>query len=687
MVAVAVAIFRGNVTASTLVDLTRAIAYTTSVQGAHTIVLVVANAIHVDVSGTIATALANGIFLIAVAVAIARRRIGTTAFVNRAGTVANATRVNHANAVIFVVTNAIHVVVGKAVTTAVANGILLVAIAVTIAFRDVCAAARIDLTGAIAHATRVQRADAVIHVITNAIGIGVCRAVTTTNAQGVELVAVAVTIAFRNVCTSTLVNCSRTVANPALVECTHAIVYVVANAVGICVCVTIAAANTNGVELVAVAVTIANGDVCTSAFVNLTWAVAYATCIQRSDTVVHVVTNAVGISVCFAVTAAHAQGVKLVAITVAIAFGDVCTSAFINRTRTVAKATLVELTHASVYVVANAIGIGVGGAVSITNAECVKLVAVAVAIAFRDVCTSAFVNLTWAVAYATCIQRSDTVVLVVTDAVSIGVGGAVTTTHAQSVELISVTVAISFRNVSASTIVNGTRAIANPASVERAYAIVHIVTNPVGIGVFRAVTTTHAKGVELVAIAIAIAFGNVCTSTLVNLPRTVANSAFIQGSHAVIHVVTKVIAIGVGGTVATTFPEGIFHVSFAITSILSDPFTATNAAFVQNQAAVIIFCGICVEIASGLIRTARDGAGVELNHVSPFVLLRARRKDLNINLARQGSFSGDLHHENFQIWTCKALMSVGLVDAGKCDKPSATCFVIHREAGTKSHVI
>ena len=59
----------------------------------------------------------------------------------------------------------------------------------------------------------IEFTNAVINVVTDAIGIDICRAVATTNTEGVEQVAVAVAGSCRDVSTSTFINRSVTIAN------------------------------------------------------------------------------------------------------------------------------------------------------------------------------------------------------------------------------------------------------------------------------------------------------------------------------------------------------------------------------------------------------------------------------------------------------------------------------------------
>ena len=74
-------------------------------------------------------------------------------------------------------------------------------------------------------------------IVTDAIAIGVCFAVSTTNAEGVELVSVAVTVSLWDVRTSTLVYGTWSVAASAFVVRPKAVVYIVSYAVSVAVVV------------------------------------------------------------------------------------------------------------------------------------------------------------------------------------------------------------------------------------------------------------------------------------------------------------------------------------------------------------------------------------------------------------------------------------------------------------------
>jgi len=256
----------------------------------------------------------------------------------------------------------------------------LVAVAVTSSSRNVITSARVDFTWPVANAARVERTNAVVHVVTNAIGIGVSRTVTATYTEGVQLVAVAVASSFGDVRASAFQHCARTVANSTSIQRSHAIIHVVANAIGIGVCRTITSACTEGVQLVAVAVAISCGDLGTSARVDFTWPVADAACVKCAYAIVDIVANAIGIGVSRTIATACTECVQLVAVAVTISCGDVGTSARVNFTWAIADTARVERTNAVVHIVANAIGIGVSGAIAATYTEGIFVDAIAIAI-------------------------------------------------------------------------------------------------------------------------------------------------------------------------------------------------------------------------------------------------------------------------------------------------------------------
>ena len=112
----------------------------------------------------------------------------------------------------------------------------MVSVAVAVTVRDVIATALIDGTGAVADATGVQRTDAIIDVVADAIAVGIGRTGSTTDAEGVGLVSVAVAVTVRDVFATALIDCSWSSTNTAFIEHSEAIIFVITNAVAIRIC-------------------------------------------------------------------------------------------------------------------------------------------------------------------------------------------------------------------------------------------------------------------------------------------------------------------------------------------------------------------------------------------------------------------------------------------------------------------
>ena len=94
--------------------------------------------------------------------------------------------------------------------------------------------------------------------------------------------------------------------------------------------------------------------------------------------------------------------------------------------------------------------------------------------------------------------------------------------------MIAIAIAVACWNVRASTLVDRPWTVAYSTSVVRANAFINVVTNAIRIYISCTRASANANGVELVAIAIAIAFWNVRTSTLEDLSWTIANTTSVK---------------------------------------------------------------------------------------------------------------------------------------------------------------
>jgi len=230
-------------------------------------------------------------------------------------------------------------------------------------------------------ARRGVAAATAFEVVANAVLVRIGRTIATTNAQSVELVAIAVAIVSRLFVTATIVNGTRTVADATSINGAYAVVHIVAHAIAIGIGCAVTAANIQGIQHVAVAITGTIGKFVATAVASRSGAVADAAFIQLTDAVVHVVANAIVVGIGCAVTATHAQGVELVAIAITVTCGKGCTAAIINRSRTVADVTSVKGPYTVVNVVADVIAVGIGLAVTAAAAQSVFIQAVLVAAA------------------------------------------------------------------------------------------------------------------------------------------------------------------------------------------------------------------------------------------------------------------------------------------------------------------
>ena len=89
------------------------------------------------------------------------------------------------------------------------------------------------------------------------------------------------------------------------------------------------------------------------------------------------------------------------------------------------------------------------------------------------------------------------------------------------------------------------------------YTRIFVVADAIEINVCRTISTTLKQGVKLGAVAVTIPCGNGVTTALVDGSRAVANPASVKLAHAVVYIVTDAIGIVVRGAAATTLSDSI----------------------------------------------------------------------------------------------------------------------------------
>ena len=280
-----------------------------------------------------------------------------------------------ATAALYVVANAVLIGIGRAIATAYAQGVELVAIAIAIASRLLITSAIVNRARTIANAACIQSADAVIHIVAHAIAVGIGCATSAAHAQGIQYVSIAITCAIREVIASAIPGCARPIANATFIQSAHTVVHVVAHAIAVGIGRTITAAHAQGVGLVSIAVTVTGRLLVATAIVDRAGTIAHPTCIYDSAAAVIVrgigivvasrfigasvvligIAHPVSVEVRFAVSSTISDGIQLIAVAVAISCRDFRTPAVQHCARSVAHTASIERSNAIVYFIANLI--------------------------------------------------------------------------------------------------------------------------------------------------------------------------------------------------------------------------------------------------------------------------------------------------------------------------------------------
>ena len=498
--------------------------------------------------------------------------------------------------------------------------------AIAIARRNVMTSAFVNLSRPVANAASVKCADAGVHVVAHPVAIHIRVARASANAQSIHLVSVAIAISFRQVFAPAFVHDARTVAHPAGIQRAHAIVDVVADTIVVEVLRTRAATVADGVQLVSIAIAVARGNELASAGVNGARSVANAACIQGANASIFVVADAVKVHVEVAPASAHPDGVLFASEAVAFSGLDVVATALVHRARAVAHPTRVEGADAVVVHVANAVVVHIGGAIPAAFAKDVLDVALAVAFAVWDFVTSALKDGARAVAFATFVQFADTRILIVADAIAVQVFGTIASAHAQGVLNIAVAVAFAFFDFVAAAFQDSAWPVAFPAFVDFADAGVFVVANPVAVQVLCTIPTACAQGVFDVAFAIAIPGWDVRASAFVHGARSVANATGVVGSNAVVHVVAHAVVVLISCAGPTAFSEDI-RGDARTSALVNGAWTVANAANVKRPDAIVYVVADAVQIGIRLAIAAAHSSGIWKVALAPAVMQVKVRQD------------------------------------------------------------
>ena len=525
------------------------------------VVDIITDAVTVRISSTGTAADAEGVELIARTVAIAGQDAGTTAdtaFVDGAArAIGRVIEVagRHIGAVVRIVTNAVGIAVGS-IATAHATGIDLIAKAIAVTGGDAGSAADAALIGEEASVIgkRIEVAGreigAVVEVVTDTITVQI-RSGATAYATGVELVAITVAVASRY---------ARSTADAAFIE--------------VLACLVERAREVAGIGV---------------------------------DAVVGAVTAAVAIHV-GTIATAHAAGIKLVAVAVAVVRRDAGTTT---------DAAFVHIVTSVVQGVIEVAGIGIGAVVDVVtdtvavqirtataaDAAGIDLVAEAVTVAGRDAATSAHATGVEggarAIGRVVVVARGKITAVVhrITDAVTIGVDTG-SATVATGVNLVAEAVAVAGRDARAATntalVRVGAGHIAGIIEVagRQVGAVIRVVTDTIGVCIRGARTTAYTQGIELVAGTIAITGQNAGTTAYTALIEAgtwaIGCVVVVAGCHvrAIVQVVTDTVGVHVR-TVAAANAAGVELVAEAVAVAGRNARTTADAAFVELEAGAV----------------------------------------------------------------------------------------------------
>ena len=146
---------------------------------------------------------------------------------------------------------------------------------------------------------------------------------------------------------------------------------------------------------------------------------------------------------------------------------------------------------------------GVLRTVAPSDAQCSELVAIAIAVSLWNVRTSTLVDLSWSVADAASVKLTNAFVDIVADAIGIGVLRTVAPTDAQCIELVAIAIASSLVHVITSPLVYLTSPLPNSARVNPPDAFIGYFADTICICVLPLLAPTDDQSIELVTFPIA----------------------------------------------------------------------------------------------------------------------------------------------------------------------------------------
>ena len=312
--------------------------------------------------------------------------------------------------------------------------------------------------------------------------------------------------------------------------------------------------------------------------------------------------------------------------------------------------------------------------------------------------------------------------------------------------------AIALRQLLTTTTIDGPRTIARSAGVQGPHTWVLIVTNAVFVGICRASASAHANHIDHIAGAIAFPVQDVHAQIAVRSPRKaqafkvasrwivaplarhrftrpvicgglhlIIASKFIRASRnhtiflrsdAKVFVITNPICICICSTRPIACAKGICHRGAAahpqaihgqeaipIAVQFLRRVNATSIVF-RCRRGIVASCGIraaewteitraiivkgfCIVVVGQLVgASTASAARADWQYVTELIVLGALDKNLNLDLPCDGSCRCELGHQNTFFWSTECRVDAGLFQSRKSEEPCPSSRIFYGKTGT-----
>ena len=132
-----------------------------------------------------------------------------------------------------------------------------------------------------------------------------------------------------------------------------------------------------------------------------------------------------------------------------------------------------------------------------------------------------------------------------------------------------------------------------------------VVTDAIAVSVLQAVASAHTDGVKLTSIAVTVACGNIVAPAFIDCSEAVANTASIVRADAIVHVVTNAISIKVGRTNASAVSERVLKRAGAVVlTSIGVKIACASVCATWKHAGSIVDERFGIVVASSLVRAA-----------------------------------------------------------------------------------